>query len=107
MSAQQALGLAWLLNEHGEDVMLQQQGHWLTVDFFTREIVYCIWDTTGAVHATESLGGGVNNAVADDPVYTPGDFVNTHMPTQRLLQLLHKTADERDKYKATLEGRGR
>lgn len=96
LTAQQALGMAWAINEYGQDVMIQQQGHWLTLDFFTTGVVVCVWDTTGSVYPTESLGGGTNNAVADDPIFTPGDYVTTQLPKLRLLHLLHSITDERD-----------
>lgn len=103
LSSQQAMGLAWCISQYGEDVMIQQQGHWLTIDFFTREIVMVVWDVTGAVHETINSGGGVNNEVADDPIFVPGDFTKVTMPNQRLLQLMHSVADERDEYKRRLD----
>ena len=103
VTAQQAMGMAWAINEYGEDVMIQQQGHWLTLDFFTREIVVCVWDRTGCVYETESLGGGVNNAVKDDPIFTPGDYVKVTLPNSKLLNIMHRLADERDELKRKLE----
>lgn len=96
--------MAWAITQHGEDVMIQQQGHWLTLDFFTAEVVMCVWDATGSVHETESLGGGVNNAVKDDPVFTPGDYSRVTLPNAKLLKLLHEVADERDEYKRQVDG---
>lgn len=104
ITAEQAMGMAWAITQHGQDVMIQQQGHWLTLDFFTVETVLCIWDRTGSVYETESLGGGVNNAVADDPIFTPGEYSKVTLPNTRLLKLLNEVADERDRYKLELEG---
>lgn len=98
------MGLAWCISQYGEDVMIQQQGHWLTIDFFTREIVMVVWDVTGAVHETISSGGGVNNEVVDDPIFVPGEYTKVTMPNQRLLQLMNTIADERDEYKRQVDG---
>lgn len=103
LSAQQAMGMAWCITQYGEDVMIQQQGHWLTLDFFTREIVMCVWDSTGAVHGTINSGGGVNNEVEDDPIFIPGEYAKVTLPNARLLQMMHKVADERDALKRQLE----
>lgn len=106
MTAEQAMGLAWCITQQGEDVMLRQLDHWLEVDFFTNGIVYCIWDTTGSVYETESLGGGHLNAVKDDPIYTPSPFAKVTMPNAKLVSIMNEIADERDALKARLESLG-
>lgn len=103
VSAEQAMGMAWAITQHGQDVMIQQQGHWLTLDFFTVGVVLCVWDRTGSVYETESIGGGENNAVADDPIFTPGEYSKVTLPNTRLVKLLNEVADERDEYKARLD----
>lgn len=95
--------MAWAITQNGQDVMIQQQGHWLTLDFFTTGVVLCVWDLTGAVYETESLGGGVNNAVCEDPIFEPGDYTKVTLPNARLLALANKVADERDEYKRQLD----
>lgn len=103
LSAQQAMGMAWAITQYGEDVMVQQQGHWLTLDFFTREIIVCVWDSTGSVYETEDLYGGKNNAVKDDPIFTPGEYDKVTLPNARLVQMMNQIADERDRYKRQLD----
>lgn len=106
ISAEQAMGLAWCITQQGQDVMVRQLDHWLEVDFFTNGIVYCIWDTTGAVHETEDMGGGHLNAVKDDPCFVPGPYDKVTLPATRLVALANSVADERDRLKARLESLG-
>lgn len=99
ISAEAALGLAWVLNERGSDVFLQAQpgSPWLAVDFPTRPDQYAIWQTTGAVYKVGSDG-----AVEEDPVYVPADF-SAHLKRDRLMRMLERVTEERDELRRQLD----
>lgn len=93
ITAEAALGLAWVLDRMGNDVFLdaKPQSPWLAVDFPTRPEQFAVWLGTGAVYRV-----GADGAVDEDPIYTPGDFARLQAP-ERLLRLLDRTTEEKDK----------
>lgn len=100
VTAQQAMGMAWAITQQGQDVMIEQQGNWLTLTFFTKDVVLCVHDVTGSVYGTHDMGGGHLNAVDEDPLFTPGDYGRVTLPNAKLIGLLNRVADERDEWEA-------
>lgn len=99
LTSLQALGLAWLLDKEGIDVLLEQRGDspWLFADFMTSNRRYVIWNTTGSVYKCE----GPMDEVPDDPIYTPQSFTR-HIANDRLLHMMEKVTDERDSLRQQL-----
>lgn len=105
MLSQQALGLAWLLNEHkGADVTIlgPPNSHWLHADFPTIGLKFCVWDTTGSVYrVVENMG---LDMVEDDPIFTPGEYEFAVMLKQeKVAQFAERMMTERDDALARVE----
>lgn len=95
MTAEQALGMAWLISEHKADVWIQMppRSHWLHVDFPTVGLRFAVWDSTGAVHAIINEMG----EVSEDPVYTPGDYdFFVMMKHEKVAKFAERMMEERD-----------
>lgn len=99
LTAEAALGLAWLLDAEGNDVLLSggtTMTPWLHADFPTVGRQFAIWMVTGAVHIVQSDG-----AVEDDPRFVPPSYTK-QKGTDRLMHLLETVTDERDQARRQL-----
>lgn len=92
LTAEGALGLAWVLDRMGNDVYLDAQpmSPWVSVDFPTRPEKFAIWLATGDVYRV-----GTDGAVEEDPVYSPGEFAR-QQAADRLLRVLDKVTTEKE-----------
>jgi hypothetical protein len=95
ITAEQALGLAWVLNTVGQDVLISggdrtafNRSNWLCVDYPNLNRYFAIWDTTGAVYECV----GELREVPEDPIYVPGSF-SKHQANDRLLHMMEKRDD--------------
>lgn len=94
MTAQQGLGLVWLLEqERGRDFFLAtpNDSPWLHVDFPTGPDKYAIWNSTGSVYKCE----GMYDEVPDDPVYTPPEYTKLEQ-SLRALEEANRQSDAVD-----------
>lgn len=94
MTAQQGLGLVWLLEqERGRDFFLAtpNDSPWLHVDFPTGPDKYAIWNSTGSVYKCE----GPYDEVPDDPIYTPPKW-DALEKWPRAMEELNKQSDAID-----------
>jgi len=95
LTAEQGLGLAWILHTVGQDCLLSgaqrdsfNRSPWLHVDYPTLGRFFCILDATGAVYETV----GEMREIPDDPVYMPLSY-SKHVRIDRLLHMLEKRDD--------------
>lgn len=92
LTAEQGLGLAWVLHTVGQDCLLGgaqrdsfNRSPWLHVDYPTLGRFFVILDSTGAVYETM----GDMHEIPDDPIYVPMSF-SSHIASDRLLHMLDR-----------------
>lgn len=92
ITAEQGLGLAWVLSTVGQDVLISggdrtafNRSNWLCVDYPTLGRYFAIWDATGAVYECV----GELREVPEDPIYVPASF-SQHVASDRLLHMMER-----------------